>query len=334
MEVVNRTPFAADATVLADTDGRDLLVAVVKCAFALHGAGSGRPAEAQLAVQPVDTFHGEPGASSVRHESDWVPAKVGADVVLVGHAYAPKGRARKMAVSVRVGDLRQEIAVFGDRHWGRVVGVTRISDPEPFEAMPLVYERAFGGRDESPKAPKHHEREPRNPVGCGLLARHSALEPDSVPLPNLEDPAGLITGPKDRPAPVGFGFYGRHWQPRAAFAGTCDDAWLENRSPLPPENFDLRYHNGAHPHLTARQPFEGGEPVELAGVHRDGPLRFGLPTARPSLRVWLGDAWEPLEACCDTVVIEPDENRLTMVWRASRDLGGRPERVHQVEVTA
>jgi len=333
VEVVNRSPFAADATVLADAAGRDLLVAVVKCAFALDG--SGRPAEAQLGVHPVDTYHGEPGASSVCHESDWVPAKVGGDVVLIGHAYAPAGRrATRMNVSVRVGDVRQEIAVLAPGQGGGGGGVARISDPAPFEAVPLVYERAFGGNDESPKNPKHHEREGRNPVGCGLLARHSARDPESVLLPNLEDPADLISGPKDRPAPVGFGFYGRHWQPRAAFAGTCDEAWLERRSPLPPEDFDPRYHNGAHPRLTAGQPFEGGEPVELVGVHRDGPVRLALPAVRPGLRVWLDDAWEPLEARCDTVVIEPDENRLTMVWRASRDLGGRPERVHQVEVTA
>jgi hypothetical protein len=334
VEVVNRSPFAADATLLADKDGRDLLVAVVKCAFALHGADAGRPAEAQLAVQAVDSYHGEPGESSVLHEGDWVPEKVGGDVVLIGHAYPPKGRATRMEVSVRVGDARLKAAVFGDRHWGKVLGVARISDPEAFEAMPLTYERAFGGRDESPKNPKHHEREGRNPVGRGLLARHTELDLEAVALPNLEDPDSLVAGPKDRPAPVGFGFYGRHWQPRAALAGTCDDAWLDSRSPLAPVDFDPRYHNGAHPHLTTARPFEGGEPVELVGVHRDGPLRLELPRLRPAVRVWLDDAWEPLEPRCDTVIVEPDEGRLTMVWRVSRVLNGRPDLVRQVEVAA
>lgn len=333
MDIVNRTPYAADATVLADAKGRDLLVAVVKCAFALDGTGA--PADEQLPVQAADSFHGEPGESSTRHEGDFAPAKVGGDVVLIGHAWAPAGRrATRVDVSVRVGDARRDVAVLGDRRWGRFVGVTRISDPEPFESVPLIYERAFGGRDESPKNPKHHEHEARNPVGRGLIARHSGLDPESVLLPNLEDPADLITGPKDRPAPAGFGFYGRHWAPRAALAGTCDEAWLETRSPLPPADFDLAYHNAAHPRLRTPGPFEGGEPVELTGVRPDGPLRTALPMVRPAVEVWHGDDWAPVEMRCDTVILEPDLNRLTMVWRGTRDLGGRPERLRQLEVTA
>ena len=134
-------------------------------------------------------------------------------------------------------------------------------------------------------------------------------------MPNLEDPTALIGSPHDRPAPTGFGFVGRHWQPRLQHAGTYDQAWQSERCPFLPLDFDERYFNSAPPDLVYPGYLKGGEPVSIDGVMRSGPLSFVLPQRHIEVvmrhRSKLSQHLPPL----DTVVIEPDERRLTMLWR-------------------
>src|SRR5262245_21222552 len=97
-------------------------------------------------------------------------------------------------------------------------------------------------------------------------------------LPILEDPRALIKTPRDTPAPTGFGFLGRAWQPRLAFAGTWDERWRQDRCPLLPLDFDERYHNGAPADQIATPHLAGGEPVAVTGASPRGELRFDLPS--------------------------------------------------------
>jgi hypothetical protein len=50
---------------------------------------------------------------------------------------------------------------------------------------------------------------------------------------------------KHRPSPAGFGPIACHWQPRVGFAGTYGDAWVANRLPLLPDDFDDRFFQSA-----------------------------------------------------------------------------------------
>lgn len=334
MELVNQTLFNAERLVLGDREGRDLLVVVVKCTYAMGNGDGLVPADEQAPIISGDTFHGEPGLSSVRYESDLSPYKPGTDVVLLGHAYAPKGRKTGMvSVSLKAGPLKKTCAVFGERRWWSIPG-TSFSDPVPFARMPLVYERSFGGRDLSPSSEAYHEQEPRNPVGCGLLARGSRLDPEEVRLPNIEDPSCLIKNQMDRPSPTGFGFVGRHWQPRLSLAGTYDRAWQEGRFPLPPLDFDDRYYNGAHSGLISPRHFQGGEPVELVNASPQGTLKFSLPGTRPKVAVISRSLeWTYPEPRLDTLIIEPDLSRVVMVWRASQTVHGGLYTVACIKVT-
>lgn len=335
MELVNETPFRAERVVLADPEGRDLLVVIVKATFRLNGSRPPSIADDQVPIQMADTFHGDPGESSVRYESDICPFKPGTDVVLLGHAYAPRGRLPFVDVSLTVGPLKRVRRVFGDRTWKKGFGGPVIPPPQPFERIPLVWERAFGGKDQSAPGPEDHETEDRNPMGTGLLARKSTLDCSEVALPNMEDPAALISGRNDRPAPVGFGFIGRHWKPRVAYAGTYDASWEEERGPLLPEDFDPRYYNGAHPDLVLPGRLAGEEPVDLQNASPEGRLRFSLP--RVDLRVVsVSNTWEPtdVEMSADTLVLEPDESRMTIVWRGSQPAHGRLTKIAMVKVRA
>src|SRR5919108_183167 len=88
------------------------------------------------------------------------------------------------------------------------------------DRKPLVWERAFGGTDVTPKGPT---AEPRNPVGAGFRAPDGQKPLAGMPLPNLEDPFAPISSWKDRPAPACFAPIAENWQPRLSYAGTYDD---------------------------------------------------------------------------------------------------------------
>src|SRR5262249_61161567 len=124
--------------------------------------------------------------SSYRSEPETAFIKPATDVVLVGHACARRPTT-ELLVSLAVGAIRKAVRVMGDRTWSRTLGVKSMSRPTPFERMPLVWERSFGGWDRSHADPRKHTFEPRNPVGRGFRARHGSLE-DGLLLPNLEDP--------------------------------------------------------------------------------------------------------------------------------------------------
>lgn len=311
LDLQNQTPFDAALLPGLDKEGRDTLTVAVKATFTLDRRGNVAVADAQLPLQRGDVHTGEPGASSVQLEDESTPVKRGTDIVLVGHAWAGPRKSPSVDVTLRVGRLARSARVFGDRAWYR--GATGIapSDPVPFSRMPLVWERAFGGKD----AAAEGAFDARNPVGVGYTSAVEAERIEGVRLPNIEDLGAPIASPADRPQPFGFGFVGRHWAPRVALAGTYDDAWRDGRAPLLPLDFDDRFFNGAP--LVAAKHLEGGEPVHLVGVAESGELRFQLPTATLGVAMSVRGAVREPALKLDTVVLQPDERRVVMIWRAT-----------------
>lgn len=334
MELDNRTPFVAERLVHVDATGLEMLVVVVKATFVFTPQGHVSLASEQAPLSFGDSFLGEPGASSLRYESDLAPEKPSTDVVVVGHAYPPHRQATEVHVSVRVGPIRNTLAVFGDRTWARP------ASPAPFERMPIVYERAFGGRDESPESRSDHESERRNPIGKGFRAKGSRLDPSFLPLPNIEDPGALLRSPDDRPEPVGLGFIGRSWLPRLRHAATAPHpppppgSEPPEASPLLPASFDPRYHQAAHPRMVSPAHLRGGEAVELVHMSRLGPLRFALPASTTRATVTIGSERRPVDLAMDTVVIEPDDLRFVVVYRGHTAIGRDLFRVRRVEVVS
>jgi hypothetical protein len=266
----------------------------------------------------ADKAYGEPGVSSTMYESDLVPRKTGTDLVLIGNAYAPGSKGYQVDVSFAVARTRQVVRVFGNRRWKRGVVSPALSSPELFYKVPLTYEFAFGGTDMTHPDPVCHEREERNPVGRGFMARRSGRNVEDVVPPSIEDPRNLIESMEDRPAPAGFGWIGRHWKPRVNYAGTCDAKWMETRSPLLPEDFDERYYSGAHPMLVTKGFLKGTEPVEVINATPSGTLTFTSKT--------------PLEVKLDTLVVEPDQGRAVTLWRGSMDLHNKLYDTMRIEV--
>jgi hypothetical protein len=313
LQLTNTTGLAATIFAAPNPDGVDSLYTIIKGTFALDKLdASGVPTTAAEQVPPVlaDEYHGEPGKSSVRVPSDLALIKPSTDVVLIGTANAPHGRATPwMDVSLAAGPLRKTVRVFGDRFW-------RSGDPTPplpFERMPLVWERAYGGID---SAKGEARGEPRNPVGAGFRASDGEKPVEGLQLPNLEDPGAPISSWKDRPGPVAFAPLSAHWEPRKSYAGTYDEAWQKNRAPYLPKDFNPRFFQFAPEGLIAPGYLKGGEVVDVAGVTPGGRLAFRLPTARLRVEYKLDGTSESPPLNLDTVLIEPDLARVILVWRA------------------
>jgi hypothetical protein len=302
----NETPLPAALVPGVDERGATHVTLVVKATYRLRD-GHLALADEQAPLREADEHHGEPGASSVRYESDLGPQKPGTDVVLVGHARSPSP-VESLDVTLSAGRLRKVVRVFGDRAFFASGSGFGISAPRPFMRMPLVYERAYGGAAGA-------AFEERNPVGLGFCQDPESA--DGLRLPNLEDPRRLIAGPEDRPPVAGFGFVARHWMPRYALAGTYDDAWRAERFPLLPVDFDKRHFHAAHPDLVSAKPFSGGEQVGVEGASEGGPIGFRIPRLDLDVEVSIKRSRSRVQATLDTVVIEPDERRVTLLHRAT-----------------
>jgi hypothetical protein len=276
MEVINDTPFEVEALPFSNgPNGKPVLTVIVKGTFDIRPNEVVEVAAEQIPIAFGDELYDEKQGGSVKFESDVAPFKPRADIVLVGRAHVPRGgSALALDVSLRVGQVKKTIRVFGDRRWkfsGPLMS-EHPTKPEPFTTMEITYERAFGGID------KEGGRFcAENLVGRGFFAKKSKKVIGGALLPNIEDPQKLIKAWKDHPMPVGFGFYGRAWKPRSGYLGTYDDKWREERSPDPPEDFKFDYHNAAHPDLQVNGYLKGNEEVELINLTSDGSIRFKLP---------------------------------------------------------
>jgi hypothetical protein len=333
--IENKTPYAFEPLFLLDEEARPLLVTLVKATFAIGPDGRCAVAEEQVPVNVAgEPFGEDPEHSSYKYEPEVAFFKPSTDVVMNGHAYAPRAGTTEGQVSLRVGPLQKHARIFGDRIWFRAAGQVSATRPVAFERIPLQYERAFGGWDRTHVDPNRHTCEPRNPVGVSYRA--SGKFEEGVLLPNLEDPKVPMRGYGDRPPPTGFGFVSPHWQPRAPLAGTYDERWQKERAPLLAKNFDRRHLNAASPGLVAPGYLRGDETVATLGVNPRGALSFALPgVPAPAVRVALrSGADQRLETNLDTVIVEPDEMRVLLFWRVYLTLPTGPHDVGAIEVTA
>lgn len=317
LQVRNETPFVPGIFLFPDAQGVDTLYVVVKATFKLGREGL-QVAEKQQKLVLADEYWGEPAKSSLKYASEAHLLKPGTDVVLVGEAYAPKGQpVPSSLVSVKVGSLRKVVQVFGDRHWRGGLISPSPSHPEPFLRMPLVYERAYGGVHVVDSERGEVLAEGRNPVGRGFRGKRSASEMAGQLLPNLEDPLRLIQTLSESPAPAGLGFVAPSWQPRQSFAGTYDEAWQERRAPYLPLDFRAEFFLAAPPELCARQFLKGGEPVEIIGASPEGVQRFRLPACELAVAVKVAGQQVTPPLQMETVLLEPGEGRLSLLWRGA-----------------
>lgn len=325
LQLQNKTPFAARIVLFPDEAGADTLYVIVKATFNFGKVFT--LTDEQTPPTVADVYWEKPGESSLKYASDMHLGKVATDIIMLGHACAPgQKEVSELDVSLVVGKASKTVRVFGNREW-REGTITR---PAPFKTMPMVYEKAYGGAYFSEG--EVVDVEPRNPVGRGFAGGRKDKEMNGVPLPNLEDPQHLIRDPSDQPVPACFGFCAPHWLPRAGFAGTCDAAWEKTRAPFLPDDFDRRFHSMAHPDLVYPGYLEGGEPVAIANMHPEGAFSFDLPTVNLVTRVHIARRLEEPAFKLETLLLEPNQRKLGIVWRAAVRCDKEMLKVSEIEV--
>jgi uncharacterized protein YjbI with pentapeptide repeats len=202
-----------------------------------------------------------------------------------------------------VGQLKQAIAVFGDRTWD---ASGQQGAPASFESMPLRFDRAMGGG-----------LSPDNPVGRGFKS--------GVLLPNLERPDALVRTKNDHPPPACFAPIPPDWRLRRRKLGTYDASWLKARWPYFPADFDWSYFNAATPDWQIPY-LTGDEPFVLAGVSKEHPILQGKKLTNLRPRVFAqntaeaGEDFFEILLRLDTAWFDGDARKLVLVWRGLFDV--------------
>jgi hypothetical protein len=304
-------------TQVRDRDGAEIWLVAVKCSFDIAPDGTTTVADAQPPVAQGPVFFDAPAGSlpSLQFEMDLVRTKLTTDVVLQGHAHAPGGQpVTQLDVGLRVGPVVKRLRVTGDRVW---LGGSP-SEPVPFTTMPMVWERAFGGTDPGSRNALRPQWDVRNPVGTGFALK--ALHAEGLRLPNIEHADQCVRAWDDRPEPAGFGPLCNHWQPRAGFAGTYDEAWQKKRLPLLPLDFNDRHYQCAPADQQAPQFLVGGEAVALIHLSPHAQaLHFELPRVILGLETFFSDGERRLHERpkLHSVILEPELSRVSLVWHSA-----------------
>ena len=175
--------------------------------------------------------------------------------------------------------------------------------------------------------------EARNPVGVGLRGGREPAQMKGLPVPNLDDPRDPVTSLSSAPAPAGFGFVAPSWAPRAALGGTYDGHWRRTQAPFLPADFDPRFLQAAPPDQIYPGFLEGGEPVRLQNCSPAGVQHFALPVCDLAAVAWIAGEAEVPQLRIETLILEPDQDRFSLLFRGAVPCEKRALRVEEVVVT-
>lgn len=244
------------------------------------------------------------------------------DVIVLGKAHAPGGQAvRRMEVTVQVDDFLHTISVFGDRRWQRDGDGWAPGEPAPFTELPLLYDNAYGGSWDNEWGTLVC---PQNPAGKGFCMDHD--EAEGLALPNLEDPKDLISDPGDRPRPVGLAPYPMTGGLRLSRFGRMGP---DGPEPNTDEEVKPLISCWAHPDLMLDRESTYRR-VRATGVQPDGAIDTPIPVLPASVALSHGPDVVPLEPILDTLILQCEERRLTLRWRAGTAIPLRAREKRQV----
>jgi uncharacterized protein YjbI with pentapeptide repeats len=221
--------------------------------------------------------------------AETAPYLPSAGVVLTGHARAPHGQPAR-SLAVRLGVYRDAPLIDKTLH---VFG----ERAQPFRKLRLGWDRAARGDD--------------NPAGS------------SVP---------CIVDPAHPGRPAGFGPIPPPWPARKRRLGALDIHHVVGPAALElPEGIDFRFFHAAPPDQQIDF-LEGDEWIVLDGMHATlGRTRTRLPGARAEARWYTaarGSApGQPIPLEADTLIIDADQLRCSVIWRGSVGLSEQPSRV-------
>ncbi|WAS91535.1 DUF2169 domain-containing protein [Nannocystis punicea] len=325
MELINRTPVVAQIRVstLEGTPHRYGML-TAKATFMV-----GEDQCTRLDTQdPVPLFDADEPTEFGAFPSDAVPRRDRAlEVIVLGAAYG-NGRSWQQ-VELAVGDHRRSVNVTGDRHWIGSGRGARISEAARFDAIPLTWERAYGGSvecriDEHSIIELEHSM---NRFGRGLDAARLAKDvgaafkaPAGFPclapdyrraLPNIEHPQHLIVDWNDDPRPYCWATVpmdiGVHLQ-------RAHDHFKARGEGLSQQEMLAQVYHRAHPDWILPIP-SADAPVLLRGMTPGAPWSFRLPRLRVLADYEFGPRTGTRELEPHLLMLLPEQSRFYLVYR-------------------
>lgn len=316
-------------------EDREATVVIIKAGFDIQPDGRLTLAQAQAPIAELDTFRGEPNASSLLREQELAPAKPATDLTLNAVARSPQGRPLPdWPVGIQVVERASyQFYVRGPWAWRKRLGRWRAGEPEPVAEVPLHYELAYGGHAPGAdgEAPEYYDY---NPVGRGFINRRRLESNEPIPGPQIGDLAEFMAARIDTPMSVhGVGPLAKAWLPRRAEAGTFDDAWLATRHPRMPKDYRLGYWNAAPKRLQLSPHLRGDEHILLIGLRHDpAPHRILLPRAGLAAHIDRPEApAQPMpltDVLIDIAAADPLQHRVELIWRLMLDDPGDIDTLH------
>jgi hypothetical protein len=302
MDVISVSRLRTGSLLWRSAGNRWTLTVVAKATYALA------PGESQLAASQEDVAEQEnhwddDERRSLYAPNDLLPFKRRADVVLVGHAFAPQAKpVRSLLARMSIGEIDKVIEVVCSRVFTRE-GLVR--EGSRWTRMPIRYERAAGGP------------ETWNPVGLSPEAPADAY--GQRPLPNLEPPGLEVKSSADYIPPTGFGPIAASWPSRRERLRHLAATFREDRladTPIGPD-FDASYFQvaPADQQLDVLLP---DQRLVLENLHPDHPrLVTNLSGHRPRAFFDPMTGAPPGEVAMtpDTLWIDTDRAIATLTWR-------------------
>jgi len=315
MDLVSLCPLIASKVVWQAHSGAFALTVIVKATFVLQ-PGTATLASEQDPIIESDRFYDDDLRRSMHSPSDVVPYKPRADVLLVGHAYAPdKQPVRSLVTRFIVGDMDKSIEVWCDRAF-RVLDA-QLLEGKRFTQLPLVWERASGGPESA------------NPVGKRFDGPTDAY--GTIAIANLQPPGHFVSKRSDTFVPMCYAPIAPTWPGRTQRLGRSsrsilDKAW--NDKPLAAD-LDATFFQVAPPDQNVAE-IRANERIVMENLHPEhAHLVTSLPDLRPRAIVdrATGER-EEIALVGDTLFVDTDRGVCCVVWRGriglrSADEAGR-----------
>jgi hypothetical protein len=312
MEVVSLSPLRTGSVLWRPRPDRWTLTVVCKATYTL-GPGESALAADQERVNERDGYWDDDPRRSVYAPTDLAPFKPRADVVLVGHAYAPRSEmVRSLTARLIVGEIEKAVEVVSPR---LLVQQGDVREGARWSKMSLRYEYAAGGLATW------------NPVGIGPNAPPDVY--GQRMLPNLQPPGLRVTQWSDIFVPTGFGPISPAWRLRRDKLGRYAEGWSDDGWPQRAldDDFDGEFFQNAPPDQQL-DALRDDERIVLEYLSADHPiLTTRLAGVRPHAFVEIpGTPARDLVMTADTLWIDTDRAVCTLTWRGQVAVEGPAQR--------
>ncbi|KAF7769663.1 hypothetical protein PCIT_a2533 [Pseudoalteromonas citrea] len=296
---------------------------VLKQSFEFDNTGAYSEKIPSLPLVAADEYVAEPATSSLRQACELVPFKQGFEVYGVLKSYLPAHKqARVLEVELALSTehaplFNKRLRVTGARYWQRTLFGPVASEPQPLSTLTLDYGVTFGGY----RKDKATQCLLENPAGRGYKLKNK--QSYNQALVQVEY-ANTVQRKPSQSAPVAsFGPIPSHWAPRVQYVPQVDQAALLASEYPFSEPQPAQLYNYAPLDQRVLAKYAANWQLKLTGLCAQLPygeqVTLHLPYTTPNVVLHTGLNRYPLTLCCDTLVLDTDEQSFSLIWRAAID---------------